>query len=127
MRRRALYTGRRGKGRAICEIRGGVRDPVWWTVVRGWRGRRGWSIWPVCTERIATHPRVPPEVHAAVATVLVQKGEQAPVEVLHRTGTHRQALGLHLHFEVGLHPRLRFGAQHGLQLRGEVPEHGLAF
>ena len=58
---------------------------------------------------------------------LVQKREQAPVEALHRTGTHRQALGLHLHFEVELHPRLRFGAQHGLQLRGEVPEHGLAF
>lgn len=59
---------------------------MWWTVVRGWRGRRGWSIWHVCTERIVTHPRVPPEVHAAVATVLVQKGEQAPVEALHRTG-----------------------------------------
>ena len=57
---------------------GGVRDPVWWTVVRGWRGRRGWSIWHVCTERIVTHPRVPPEVHAAVATVLVQKGEAGP-------------------------------------------------
>ena len=56
-----------------------------------------------------------------------RREKQAPVEVLHRTGTHRQALGLHLHFEVGLHPRLRFGAQHGLQLRGEVPEHGLAF